>query len=306
MTIIYYCPWVDVSDRPDCRLRGHVYRCDLIWSLCWSVSVSVPPLQYKYHILHTNTERSHSSCSQILILKLIYHILLLLQHRIYIGKTFFHHWIPWLDTLSNEGIPWRQPTTGDSWYMSPLDSWRKNPSLDTSIGYKTVEKQQLDRSIGYLIGYIDARYVNWIPLLDSSVVRHRDAIPPPAVIWPSCHLIFPPKVSHGGIQWPNAHVSNWGTSWRYPMVETEVSNEKLCRIFLHYLGPLRGPMDISHQGIWCRYPMKVSHCKTSLSHWCIQSMYRITTRLNTQPNRTFMGYFDAIPHAIHQCDTSMR
>ena len=66
--------WVVFSDRQDGRLEVLVLP---VWSglsPCRSVSVSVPPLQYKYHILHTGTERSPGSCSQIFILKLIYHI----------------------------------------------------------------------------------------------------------------------------------------------------------------------------------------------------------------------------------------
>ena len=176
------------------------------------------------------------------------------------------------------------------------------PQLDTRLSKSINWIGQLDTSLDTLMRGTSIGYPYWIvPWLDT-VMRY----PPQPRFDLRASPFSPPKYPMGVSNEKMWHISNWGTSWRYPMVDTEVSNEKLCRIFLHYLGPLRGPMDISHQGIWCMYPMKVSHCKTSLSHWCIQSMYRITTRLNTQPNRTFMGYFDAIPHAIHQCDTSMR
>ena len=63
-----------LSDRRDWRLEGSVLPVWSVWSLHRSLSVSVPPLQYKSHILHTNTERSCSSCLQIFILKLIHRL----------------------------------------------------------------------------------------------------------------------------------------------------------------------------------------------------------------------------------------
>ena len=92
-------------------------------------------------------------------------------------------------------------------------------------------------------------------------------------------------------------VSHGGTSWLYHMVVIEVSNCKLCRIIPHFLGPLRGPIDVSHYGISLIYVIKVSH--QCIYHQGMSLVYLINVyhQYPVEPpnlNRIIMGYLDQV------------